>query len=403
MDTTPGPENAYLLPGRVDTAIRGDTGWELGDDWIYLDPWGSSTYVQSDQDGVWVATRDQEDRLQLSLLRAPVDVGHKADWRAFEQRSVLMEGMVSWYNPTPWGAERALQWVDGRLIGCNASTGAQVAEFAASGDISRFDVGDLNGDGYLEVAASNYDIYNDWQEPEVWVWDGTASGTAGPEAAAVYFQNDELGADEFGWDVFIPGDLDGDGFGDLFVAAWNGTRLYRGPLTGSPGVDDWDSYLTDSHVWSRNVSGVGDVDGDGSDDLVFMANRGAGVVSAIPSGESLLSSHVEATFECNGYLERSVWGFWPVRGVEERPLALMGLASVERNLLDQIWTTDMVVDGGTHSCLHEGFLMKNNHFHVSDVAVGDLDGDAAADVILVGRNWDMGAVLGLTPDHLDGK
>jgi len=42
VDPTPGPQHAAFVQPGIDTAIPEDTGWQLGDDWVYLDtewPW----------------------------------------------------------------------------------------------------------------------------------------------------------------------------------------------------------------------------------------------------------------------------------------------------------------------------------------------------------------------------
>jgi len=137
--------------------------------------------------------------------------------------------------------------------------------------------GDVNGDGYEDVIVA------------AWTSDAVA-GDAG--SAYVYFGgpgaddvpdlilHGEGYADNFGSWVASAGDMNGDGFGDLIVGAWQriapGSRTGRAYIYyGGPGVDAIpDIVLTGAATDDRfgiMVSCAGDLNGDGFSDVIVGA------------------------------------------------------------------------------------------------------------------------------------
>lgn len=89
--------------------------------------------------------------------------------------------------------------------------------------------------------------------------------------------------DRFGDPVVRAGDVNGDGFDDLLIGAWNysviapeGGRVYV-YLGGPAGVDstpDWTkSYANPGAKFGMSLAGVGDLDGDGYDEVLVGAGR----------------------------------------------------------------------------------------------------------------------------------
>ena len=158
-----------------------------------------------------------------------------------------------------------------------AQTITHVAQFTFTGDSAgdRFgnsvsSAGDVNGDGFddLIVGAQNDDN------------NGTDSGSArvfsGADGSVLYNFDGDSAGDLFGGSVSGAGDVNGDGFDDLIVGAQNDDN--NGANGGSArvlsGADGSVLYSFDGEIgdgFGQSVSGAGDVDGDGFDDLIVGA------------------------------------------------------------------------------------------------------------------------------------
>ncbi len=166
--------------------------------------------------------------------------------------------------------------------------------------------GDVNGDGVddIIVTASRADGPDDsrTQAGEAYVFFGspTLSGRVGSDEADVIIYGADEG-DTLG-DLVASGDLSGDGLADIVL----GARFAGGPdnvrsvggevyaILGSPsleGVIDLGEGASDSLIYGRDPSDmmpssltVGDLDGDGRDDVVLGAAFADGPENARPDG-----------------------------------------------------------------------------------------------------------------------
>ncbi|MCB9761218.1 MAG: FG-GAP repeat protein [Alphaproteobacteria bacterium] len=144
--------------------------------------------------------------------------------------------------------------------------------------------GDVDGDGYDDVLVGAYGV--DAEAGLAALWLGPVSGELTLAEADARVEGFPTGA-QGGWSVDGPGDIDGDGLGEVLVGArrygddergraW----LFYGPLEGTLESADTARFEGESEgVWlGHAVTGAGDVDGDGTVDIAI------GVVRADLSG-----------------------------------------------------------------------------------------------------------------------
>lgn len=151
-------------------------------------------------------------------------------------------------------------------------------EFAYFG-LSVGAAGDVNGDGYGDVivGAFGYDT-SELDAGAAFVYFGSASGlsrTADMRLAG----RQERGA--FGFSVSTVGDVNGDGYDEVVVGApfeFGGEEaegrayVYHGSPAGPPARPDWSAEGDqDSAYFGDSVSAAGDVNGDGYADLIVGA------------------------------------------------------------------------------------------------------------------------------------
>lgn len=139
--------------------------------------------------------------------------------------------------------------------------------------------GDVNGDGFSDViVGGNLLDHPEVNEGVAVVYYGTANGISiAAPAAPTFLEINTIGA-YFGSSVSSAGDVNGDGYSDVIVGAYNFANNQNGAgkafvFHGSPsGTKTASSFSIEGEETTaylgRSVSGAGDVNGDGYSDVL---------------------------------------------------------------------------------------------------------------------------------------
>ncbi|MFT5685141.1 MAG: hypothetical protein ACI8RZ_006090, partial [Myxococcota bacterium] len=157
--------------------------------------------------------------------------------------------------------------------------------------------GDTDGDGYIDllISATGEDSGGSGAGA-VYLIRGPVSGDLSASDAAATLHGEDAG-DQAGIALSSAGDIDGDGLSDLLIGAWynddsaidaGAAYLVLGNISGTASLSDIGTPIegeTSGDYAGGAVSGAGDRDGDGLDDLVVGAY-----------GEDTVGSQAGATY-----------------------------------------------------------------------------------------------------------
>ncbi|TGL50850.1 VCBS repeat-containing protein [Leptospira wolffii] len=170
-----------------------------------------------------------------------------------------------------WGGPSGISATD--TTGANqVILGEQAMGYAAA-------MGDVNGDGYgdLAIGASDYNA----QQGRTYIFHGSSTGFTVSSAASANLILTYPGSNEFGYTVAI-GDVNGDGYDDLATSAYH-VGGYAGLAfvyysAGSTGISSTAGTSVAGPSGSNFSAGIGlgDINGDGYDDLIAGANGYSG-------------------------------------------------------------------------------------------------------------------------------
>ncbi len=146
-------------------------------------------------------------------------------------------------------------------------------------------VGDVNGDGYSDIAVGAFRFdQTGTDDGIVCIYHGSVNGigtVANPSPNRIITTNGNV--TYLGWSVAGAGDVNGDGYSDVIIGDWRGNAntgitqsgvmlIYHGSASGVPNTPATIYSHPQANAWfGRSVSTAGDVNGDGYADVVVGA------------------------------------------------------------------------------------------------------------------------------------
>ncbi len=269
--------------------------------------------------------------------------------------------------------------------------------------------GDVNGDGYSDIVIGAR-LYNNGEtyEGRAYVYYGSAGGLSA--TANWTAESDQAGA-EYGNSVTTAGDVNGDGYSDVIVGDYaydNGeiqegrAYVYYGSADGLSATANWTAESNkEGAFFGNSVSTAGDVNGDGYSDVIvgaFNYDNGqteegrAYVYHGSASGLSLTANWTAESNQAGAYFGYSVSTAGDVNG-DGYSDVIIGAVLYDNSQVDE---GRVFVYHGSSSGLSatSNWIAESDqasaHFGHSVSIAGDVNGDGYSDVIVGAYTYDNG-------------
>ncbi len=247
-------------------------------------------------------------------------------------------------------------------------------------------LGDVSGDGYDDVAVGSYGYSS--STGRVSIFHGSASGVNSVAAATLAGTSSSA----FGYSVAGAGDVDGDGSPDLVVGANNLSSGYGGAYvfygTGAGMATSAGTTLSPPGFFSSSpqISPVGDLDGDGYDDFAVGSSgysSNAGIVYVFYGGPAGPAYEADATLvgASSEYLGQVIAPAGDVDGDGYDDLLVSGYSySSSRGRVHLFRGSASGVEGSALSTITG--TTTNGYLGFGLAGAGDTDGDGYGDVVI---------------------
>ncbi len=257
--------------------------------------------------------------------------------------------------------------------------------------ISVSGAGDVNGDGYADLAVGATEVST--LTGRAYVYLGSASGLGPSPATSLAGLDGEFG--QFGFSVSSAGDVNGDGYADLAVGAPNASSrtgrayFYLGsasglgtiPATSLSGPDGAGGYF------GISVGGAGDVNGDGYADLAvgeMAASSNTGRAYVYLGSASGLSAAPPTILTGpdgeEGFFGNSVAGAGDVDADGYADLAVGAYGASARTGSAYVYLGSASGPGASPAASLTGPDGADGNFGGSVSSAGDVNGDGYADL-----------------------
>jgi hypothetical protein len=298
----------------------------------------------------------------------------------------------------------------------NAAWTAESNQGNAQFGFSVASAGDVNGDGFSDVIVGAYLFDNpEPNEGRAFVYHGSASGlSTTPNWTA---ESNQAGA-EFGFSVASAGDVNGDGYSDVIVGAYqfdNGETdegrafVYHGSASGLSTTPNWTAESNQANAqFGNSVASAGDVNGDGYSDVIVGAplfdngqtDEGAAFVyHGSASGLSTTPNWTAESNQAGAQFGSSVASAGDVNG-DGYSDVIVGAWEFDNGQTDEgaafvyHGSANGVNNGVPGTPANAAWTAESNQagarFGVSVASAGDVNGDGYSDVIVGAWEFDNG-------------